>query len=1096
MVTPPLQRQALPYFTAFLLLAAFSLPVAAQEARWKELNAQVEELTKQGKYAEAVSAAQEFVRVSESTFGPDSPNLATSLYDLAVLYTQQGQFAEAETLHKRALTIRQKSLEPDNAELAKSLSGLGELYLTQGRSAEAEPLLTRAVPALEKALGPDAPDLADAINNLASVYDQEGRYGDAEPLYKRALAIHENALGPDAPAVAMDLNNFGGLRWEQGQYLEAESLYKRALEIQEKAMGPDAPEVSIDLNNLASLYDDQGRYLEAEPLSVRAVAIEEKALGPEHPNLATALATLASIYTHQARYSEAELLYNRALKIHEKALGESAPDVALDLNNLAGIYDDLGRYADAEPLYKRTLAIQEKALGPEHADLATSLNNLAEVYRKQSRFAEAEPLYQRALAIYRKALGPDHPKVAGSLNNLAFLYQHEGRTSEAETLYKQALAIREKALGPAHPSVADTLGNLADLYVQQDRYDDAQPLLEHALAIYEKALPPEHPSVATSLNNLATLYYNKRSPQQAAPYYDRSLTALTHQFDYYFSFMSEKDRLAFLNTVSNRFPRYFNFCLNYRQQLPDLPGKMYDVVLWEKGFIAQSVAAVRSQIEASGDKESLALLDQLTAKKTQLARLLTAQPADREQWLKQVDQLTRQANDLEGQLVRHSSALAEQKKLAHVSWRDVQKSLKPGDAAVELVRFPYYDGKKLTGANYYVALIVTPESSQPALLVLVDTNTPQPLEQDALRKYRQSVNLQQSAPANTPSFYDVFWKPLEPAFAGAKRIYLSPDGVLNQVSLAVVPDAARKLLIERYDLRIVNSTKDILREKRASNRSIAVLIGNPTFGLQESAQRESLLSLQKNVSTNVHSSSDAPARTGMTRGPLSRDRFGSALDPLPATQLEVKEIDSLLEKQNWQVQLYTGQEALKESIKRVQHPRVLHVATHGFFQPDTQRNVGDRPNEDRPAILQDPMLRSGLFFAGANRAITGQPTPDDLDDGILTAYEATGLNLQGTELVVLSACDTARGEQQTGEGVFGLRRAFQEAGAQSILMSMWSVPDQETQELMTLFYSKWLAGKDKHDALREAQLQLRETVKTRYGKDSPFYWGAFVLVGQ
>jgi len=176
--------------------------------------------------------------------------------------------------------------------------------------------------------------------------------------------------------------------------------------------------------------------------------------------------------------------------------------------------------------------------------------------------------------------------------------------------------------------------------------------------------------------------------------------------------------------------------------------------------------------------------------------------------------------------------------------------------------------------------------------------------------------------------------------------------------------------------------------------------------------------------------------------------------------------------------------ALKEAILRQQAPRVLHLATHGFF-------ILSRPN-----IGLDPLLRSGLFLAGAGRTLAGSPPSAGLENGVLTSYEAAQLNLQGSELVVLSACDTGRGDQADGEGVFGLRRALEEAGAQAVVMSSWSVPDRETQELMALFYKKWLAGADKHEALRQAQLEERAVVRQRYGKDLPFYWGAFVMVGR
>jgi CHAT domain-containing protein/Tfp pilus assembly protein PilF len=960
-------RLAVTYICALLLVAiSFPLPAAAQEARWKELDAQSRELAKQGKYAEAIPVAQEAVKVAESTFGPDNNYIATSLNILAEMYRRLGKYSEAEPLYKRALAIKEKNLGPEHA------------------------------------------DVAALLNNLALVYDDQGNYDEAEPLYQRALEIKQKTLGPDDPALASSLNN------------------------------------------------------------------------------------LALVYQHQGRYRQAEPLYQRALTLYEKALGRDHPRVASAANNLGSLYDDEGRYDEAEQLYGRALQIREKVLPQDHPDTATSLNNLGKLYLELRKYDEAQPLLKRALEIKEKDFGPDNIALSSTLNNLAAVYEEQGRLNEAESLYRRALDIREKGLGPEDPSVASALNNLAVLYDKQRRYAEAEPLYQRALKVCEKAPTPNLARESLALSNLGDLYYKENQPRQAASYYDRSLALMAREFDYYFTFMSEKNRLEFLSTVSGRFPMFFNFCSKYRQQFPDLSGKMYDLALWERGLVAQSMAAVRAQIGLAGDKEGILLADQLAAKRARLVRLGNAMPPDQEQWRKQVDQLSQEANDLESELVRHSAIFAEQKKLSQISWRDLQKALKPDEAAVEFVRFPYFDGKKEMETFCYVALVVRPKSAQPAFIVLADGTNTESLETNALRNYRQNIRQQQTTAVSTaPSFYEVFWKPLEPALAGAKRIYLSPDGVLNQISLAVVPHPNGKLLIERYDLRIVNSTKDILRQKQTFSSNSGVLIGNPAYNLDEAAQRSAVSSLQNTAIPDAgHIATVSVVQTSITR-----EHLGGALAALPATQVEVEEIASVLEKQKWQVQLYTGTQALKESIVRVQHPRVLHVATHGFFQPDAQYTFNDRPNEDLPAMLEDPMLRSGLFFAGANRTLSGQPSPDDLEDGVLTAYEATGLNLQSTELVVLSACDTGRGEQQTGEGVFGLRRAFQEAGAQSLLMSMWSVPDQETQELMTLFYSKWLTGKDKHEALREAQLELREKVKARYGKDSPFYWGGFVLVG-
>lgn len=464
---------------------------------------------------------------------------------------------------------------------------------------------------------------------------------------------------------------------------------------------------------------------------------------------------------------------------------------------------------------------------------------------------------------------------------------------------------------------------------------------------------------------------------------------------------------------------------------------------------------------------------------------MTAEPKDRDVWRKNVEQLEQETNDMEKELVRRSSALAENQKLAQVTWHDVQKGLGKDEAAVEFVRFRWHDGKHLTETADYVALIVTSETTTaPTLVKLGEAKA---LEAAPITDYRRRAGLSAgSVVVAHQSFYGAFWKPLESALNGKQRIYISPDGVLNQVALGIVPVADGRPLMEKYDLRLVSSTRDILRERHPPAADTAVLIGAPQFDLDEAKQRELLAqSLYKKEAAAQ------PVLVASASGLRSGDLQRGGLTPLPGAKAELQQVSSLLTKHHWQVETYSGEEALEETVKRVQGPRVLHLATHGFFLPDEERSKGSRP-----AGAEDPMLRSGLFFAGANRVISRVPSSPDLDDGVLTAYEASGLNLQGTELVVLSACKTGLGDVKNGEGVFGLRRALQEAGAESVLMSLWAVPDRETQELMTLFYEKWLSGMDKHEALRAAQLEMRQSVKARYGHDLPFYWGGFVLVGR
>ena len=465
------------------------------------------------------------LEILERALGPDDPNVAAVLGNLATLYSLQGQYERADPLYLRALKLREAALGPDHPDVATSLNNLAAHYRDQARYDEAEPLYERALKIGEAAFGADHPNVARSLNNLASLYFSQGRYDAAVPLYRRALAIREAALGAEDPAVANTLNNLATTLDALGRYDEAEPLLQRALAIREAALGPDHPDVAQSLNNLAFLYDTQGRYAESEALYKRSLAINEAVLGPDHHLVAGGLNNLAALYVFLGRFAEAEPLYERALAIRRKVLGDGHPDTAQSLNNLALLFDSQGRFAEAEATYRESLRVWQAAVGPDHPEVAAVVNNLAALYGVQGRFAEAEPLYARSLAIREAALGLDHPDVGTALHNLAGFYDGQARYADAEPLYRRALEIMEAALGPDHPRVATSLNNLATLYRLTGRSDAALPLFERALAIREAALGADHRDVAESLNNIAVVHENRGDFAAAEPFYRRALAA-------------------------------------------------------------------------------------------------------------------------------------------------------------------------------------------------------------------------------------------------------------------------------------------------------------------------------------------------------------------------------------------------------------------------------------------------------------------------------------------------------------------------------------------------------------------------------------------
>lgn len=1112
--------------------------ISSQQRKWEELRARVEELFQNGDYAAAIPVAKEDLRVAEATFGVTDPNVATALNNLGLLYEKQSQFSDAEPLFQRALTIRTKVLGPDDPQVARSMSMLAQVLEAEAKYDDAEKLYERAYIIDKQALGIDNPDVATILTNLGNLLSEEARYADAEPFLQLALSIDEKALKPDDPDIAADLNNLAELYDAEGRYATEEPLLVRALAINEKAYGPDHPYVAKALNNLAEDYEEEGNYVQAEPLLLRSLAIKEKKFGPHNPEVAEALNNLGEFRIAQGRYAEAEQILKRAREIDVQALGPDHPGVAIDLNNLANLYQSLGKFGLAEPLFQRSLTIREKADGPEHPDVATALNNLGNLYAQEGRYKDARPLLMRALAIDRKMLPPyapeiatdlnnlaevsesqgdyvdaeegfklaleitekayglEHPVVSTALNNLALAEVDQNKYTEAEPLYRRSLTIDEKVLGSEHPDLARTLNNLGSLLDDEGKYADAEPLFDRALKIDDKVLGSDHPDNILTLSNFAELYEHEGKSDKAEPLFERALNILFQQFEYNFTFMTEKQRLEFLGSVDYYFPTYFSFVYRNHDKDPKLAGNMYDLLLWEKGFIAGSITDMRHRIEAAGDKEALKMLEDLGSKRTEIAALLNSKPSDRNLWRKQIDQLRTEADELEKRLVERSAAFAEKTKLDRATWQQVRDALAPGEAAVEFARFRYFD-KDWTPKSYYVALVVTSETKDaPQYIVLGDDKQ---LESDVLTHFRQQLQTRGLAAEEEDvlpgaNAWDLVWKPLETALAGTKRVYVSLDGALNEVPLGIIAAPDGNVAMEKYDLRILSSTKDILRNAAPvlGNRT-ALLLGDPEFNLndeQESAAMKKLVLKSSSTQSGVELTSQ------LSTSPSTAS--ARELPRLPGTGAEVATIAGLMNAKGWKTSLYTRDAALKVVVQQAESPVVVHLATHGFFLPDQPNKVsrGDSV-QNRNAVIEDPMLRSGLYFAGADRTLAGTPTAVGLDNGILTAMEAANLNLSGTELVVLSACNTGQGDLRAGEGVFGLRRALQEAGARAVLMSMWSVPDKETTELMQRFYAKWLAGTEMHEALKQAQLEIREEVKREHGgHDLPYYWGAFVLVGR
>ena len=909
--------------------------------------------------------------------------------------------------------------------------------------------------ALEK-LGRETAAYGSTCFNHGRIMHFKGDYPEAEKWYLQSKVIREKAPGKQHPDYAWSLNNLANLYIDMGQYEKAEPLSLEAKAIREKVLGKEHPVYASSLNNLANLYFAIGQYEKTELLYLEAKAIREKVLGKDHPDYASSLNNLAILYRALGQYEKAEPLNLEAKAIREKVLRKEHPDYVTSLNNLANLYFTMGQYEKAEPLFLEAKAIREKVLGKEHPDYARSLNNLGVLYYNMGQYEKAELLYLEAKAIREKVLGKEHPDYAFSLNYLAELYNHRGQYEKAEPLYLEAKAIREKALGKEHPDYAASLDNLAILYSNMGQYEKAEPLYLEAKAIREKALGKEHPDYATSLDNLAILYKALGQYKKAEFFftgYDELirkniLSALHH--------LSEKEMNQYMLKFTSNCDEIFSFT----QITTDKTGiakTCYDNSIFFKGFL----------LNAYNHSKQLILANRAYTEKYNLlrsyGRRLAAEYAKPVTERKGVADLEERSNALEKEIARNVAGYGEAMK--QVSWKEVQQKLKAGEAAIEFVNYRYYD-KTSTDSTMYAALLVKPGDTQPRFITLFDERSLDSLLQSnagskasyAYGLYTLAVNRKNNTEISRADLYDILWKPLEKDLAGINKIYFSPGGLLHRINMGAIPVSEKQTLADKYQLIELGSTRQLVINNKIKNtNNYAVLYGG----------------------INFNSSGDRTVKSGNW-------------NYLPGTEREVSSLGKILQASGLKAEIKKGDAATEESFKKLginntTSPRILHIATHGYFFPDPIEKTGT--GELVFKMSQHPMLRSGLILSGGNKSWKGQRTLEGKEDGILTAYEISQLNLSNTELVVLSACETGLGTIKGNEGVYGLQRAFKIAGAKYLIMSLWKVPDEETSSLMISFYRKWLKEKMSiPKAFQSAQKELRDS-----GLD-PEYWAGFVLV--
>jgi CHAT domain-containing protein len=957
--------------------------------------------------------------------------------------------------------IEQLSLNKKDTIAANAFSYLGDAFYQLGNTNRAIVWQEKEKTLREHLELQNTDGYSVCLFNLANSYVEAHRDADAVATANLLVENDRQISSVTSEQYVSSIINASDIFIHADKFSEAENLLLSTSRQQKK----NSINQGILLTKLGDVYTLTSQFSKATRVLQAAATMLTEKTGDRSPETIRASINLAILFTEQGKLPEAEEIYEQVLS----DMSPEDPAFGPTLNNQALVYKNLGQTQKAEQKFIQLRSIDSATVGTDHPDFAISLSNLGLVYIDQLRFKQAEAVLTRALDIQKKNNESKTVSYATKLNNLARVYQATGSLDNAIKAYEESLAIFKKNLSANSPSFATTAFNLGMTNWKAGKTETGIKYIKQSAAIRASKLGKQHPKYLESAQKIAEYYWQKKLFKEARQQFNEVFSGNYFQIESTFPGLTEEEKSKFFYTnIKPSFEKFVAFALEASQSDPDILGDALNNQINTKGSILYATEKVKRAISLSHDSTLMDKFELWQSQREQIAKAYSENSSPTS-----LDSLQRSADKLEKELARQSMVFQRQVIRKKVDWHDIQKALQNDEVAIETIRFKSYspvNGGTSGDKINYAFFIISKNEANPKIVLLENGKD---LESKFLNFYRNSVKFILEDNRSFENYFRSIFDYLQGK--NISKIYFSPDGVYNQINLNTIKTSDGKFLIDAYDIRLVTNTREIAETRQGKSQDhSSILIGFPKFNLQREAKDSS-------------SSTSVTRSAGLTRslrgGLLRYMRGEGGIATLPGTQIEIEKISSIAPNST----VYTQESATEETVKSVNNPDLLHIATHGYFLEEDQAL---NASGNAPSYFPNPLLKSGIILAGAESFLkTGVAVNEFGDDGILTAYEAMNLNLDETDLVVLSACETGLGEIRNGEGVYGLQRAFKLAGAQNLIMSLWSVDDAATQELMTNFYTERLKTKDTSAAFRAAQKKLKEKFQ------HPFYWGAFVLIG-
>ncbi len=931
-----------------------------------------------------------------------------------------------------------------------------------------------------------------SISSGIDYYLKTGDYNQAYSNAVEACELSEKFYGKSNIIYLMNLHKLGLVYDKMGKYKEAEKTFRLELELYEKSdTAGKSSSYMQRKSEFVQWFSTHGDEKQAKEMMEKQKSEIENAPISQKVNYISLLHYKGNdlLLTDKDKAAEIyEELFEVIETIPEKERIEGYPKM---LENYAYLLFSRQDYANAEKLVLQELALIEKLNNKNSSQYALALNILAKIYTDRGDFKTAESTYEEALEYYNNSFDTNNPAYAEALCGLADIYTLSGSNySKAKKLYLSGASIIKNNYGVQNSAYALCQKKLGDLDLKLKRYDSAIGYYMGTLDFLKHHFNEDHQDYQSIQRNIALCHFYSGNHEDALSELEKINKNQDKMIENILALSDENEKMAYIERINLSLD--ISLYLELSGKKPEKKEYILDLILRRKGIVLDSIAKRNENLINNLTPDLASVLKQLIAARSEYAKKsIESSQGKSEEDLKikeeRINYLIKRIEELDEKLNKASSAYKNESLSRFADSKSIYSCLNKDECLIEFYKFYRYTSQNdKNEKDEYIAIILKgKQNPEISLITLGDAKQIDDRINDLLIK----ISNMESIEVINSELYKILWLPIRNELKGIKSIIICPDGQINLMPFDCLSDSDGKYLIERYNINFIPSGRDLIKYKTQwQNRDNKVVVfGNPDFNFLPAGREQPD---SRNI-TNLN----------------NKDGIFTSLE---YTQKEVEEISNIFGERK--IVKYTAGEALEEKVKLLNSPGALHFATHGFFLTETGwrdiiKNEKEKPEPilitrspfgsfSAQQKLENPMLRSGIALTGANCILNGDKIPAGADDGILTAEEVSQINLADTYLVVLSACSTGKGEIKAGEGVMGLRRAFICAGARSMIISLWDVPDKETLELMKLLYTNLKSGKPKAYSLRMAKLNMIDSLKKENKTPHPLLWGAFVLSGE